>query len=371
MSKPNRRHGGFLESRCGGFHCAVELEDAAAGALDLDKLRNSGLRVRLDFRGKTNCSDLLGKLRNGNTGIQWKTDVTQRLLAGWTEYDVVLVIAERQEERSVVALRRLGQSDGFEIVLLRPFNVRRGQCDVSKPKHLRVEFLHMFPPALLVLEAGASGQRRPDAFWRHGQLAQPPAGRMGEGVGKGSRGWCKRAFSRAERRIASLQQNDVDAGDLGEGEDGIRRPVPARDLAPVEGDLLLQRETDRLDYGAFELALRAVRIDHDSEIGRHHHAGHLDDTAVAVDLDVDHGGRIHPDALVPAKRQAAAALAIAFLARRPPRLVGGSLQHRLRPGIPEMGKTERQGIAAGSLGEVGHERLYGGDVAMRPERSER
>src|SRR6266702_4538253 len=149
MSKPNRRHGGFFKSGRGGFHCAVELEDAAAGTLDLDKLGNARLGARLYFRRKTNCSDLLGKLRNGNTGIQLKTDVKQRLLAGWTEYDVVLVIAERQEDRSVVALRRLGQSDGFEIVLLRSFNVRRCQSDVSKPKNLRVEFLHMFPPALL------------------------------------------------------------------------------------------------------------------------------------------------------------------------------------------------------------------------------
>src|SRR6267142_2181686 len=161
MSKPNRRHGGFLESRRGGFHCAVELEDAAAGALDLDKLRNSRLRVRLDFRGKTKCSHLLGKLRNGNTGTQLKPDVTQRLLAGWTEYDVVLGIAERQEERSVVALRRLGQSDGFEIGLFRSFNVCRCQCDVSKPKHLRVEFLHMFPPARLASRLNGLLEFRP------------------------------------------------------------------------------------------------------------------------------------------------------------------------------------------------------------------
>src|SRR5882672_12336527 len=98
MSKPNRRHGGFLESRRGGFHCAVELEDAAAGALDLDKLGNSRLRVRLDFRGKTKCSHLLGKLRNGNIGAQLKTDVTQRFLAGRNEYDVVLVVATRQKD---------------------------------------------------------------------------------------------------------------------------------------------------------------------------------------------------------------------------------------------------------------------------------
>src|SRR5258706_5420409 len=161
MSKPNRRHGGFLESRRGGFHCAVELKDVVAGALDLDKLRNSRLRVRLDFRGKTKCSHLLGKLRNGNTGIQLKTDVTQRLLAGWTEYDVVLVIAERQEERSVVALRRLRQSDGFEIVLFRSLNVRRCQRDVSKPKHLRVEVPHMFPPAPLASRLNGLLEFRP------------------------------------------------------------------------------------------------------------------------------------------------------------------------------------------------------------------
>jgi hypothetical protein len=83
-----------LNPRRGGFHCAVELEDVVAGALDLDKLHNSRLRVRLDFRGKTKCSDLLGKLSNGNAGTQLKTDVTQRLLASRTEYDVVLVIAD-------------------------------------------------------------------------------------------------------------------------------------------------------------------------------------------------------------------------------------------------------------------------------------
>src|SRR2546423_551567 len=110
-------------------------------------------------------------------------------------------------------------------------------------------------------KSGPSGQRRLDAFGRHGQFAQPPAGCMGEGVGKGSRGWRKRAFTRAKRRIASLHQNDFNTGDLGEGEDGIRRPVSARDMASVEGDLLLQRETDRLDDAAFELVLRAVWID--------------------------------------------------------------------------------------------------------------
>lgn len=149
MSKPNRRHCDFLESQRGSFHCAVKLEHVAAEALDLDKLRNCRLRVRLDLRGKTKCSHLPGKLRGGNIGTQLKTDVTQRLLTGWTEDDVVLVIAERQKDRSIVALRRLSQSDGFKVVLLRSFNVRRCQRDISQPKHFRVEFPHMFAPALL------------------------------------------------------------------------------------------------------------------------------------------------------------------------------------------------------------------------------
>src|SRR6267142_6565792 len=161
MSKPNRRHGGLLESRRGSFHCAVELEDVVAGALDLDKLRNSGLRVHLDFWGKTKCSHLLGKLRNGNIGTQLKPDVTQRLLAGRNEYDVGLGAAKRQEDRAVVALRRLGQSDGIEIVVLRSFNIRCCQCDVSKPEHLRVEFLHMFPPARLASRLNGLLEFRP------------------------------------------------------------------------------------------------------------------------------------------------------------------------------------------------------------------
>src|SRR5258708_21235018 len=83
--------------------------------------------------------------------------------------------------------------------------------------------------------SGPSRQRCLDAFGRHGQLAQPPAGRMGEGVGKGSRGWRKRAFTRPQRRIASLDQNDFTTGDLGEGGDVIRRPASAPALSAVEG----------------------------------------------------------------------------------------------------------------------------------------
>src|ERR1700739_3722315 len=124
---------------------------------------------------------------------------------------------------------------------------------------------------------------------------------MSESVGESGRSWWKRTFTSSERRIVSLHQHDLDAGDFGKCEDGIPRPVTARDLPSVEGHLLLQRETDRLNDASFELIPRTVRIDDEADIGRHHHAGDLDDARLAVDLDVHHGGRIHPDAFVPAK----------------------------------------------------------------------
>src|ERR1700747_1849856 len=97
MSEPYRRSSGPPKPRCRRFHDAIELEDVVARAFDLDKLCNSRLRICLDLRGKTTCSHLFGKLRSSNTGAQLKADVTQRLLAGRTENDVVMVIAERQE----------------------------------------------------------------------------------------------------------------------------------------------------------------------------------------------------------------------------------------------------------------------------------
>src|SRR5262245_13501611 len=117
MSEPKRSPSNLFESwgRC--FHCVIELKDVAAWALDLDKLRNPRLGVRLDFGGKAKCTRLLGKLCNGNTRTELKAKVEQRLSTRGSEYDVVMIIAEGKENRTVVPLPCLGQSDGFEIVL--------------------------------------------------------------------------------------------------------------------------------------------------------------------------------------------------------------------------------------------------------------
>src|SRR4029453_12196922 len=73
-------------------------------------------------------------------------------------------------------------------------------------------------------------------------------------------------------------QLDVHAGDLGEREDRVARPVEARHTRSIEGDLLLQRAAYRLHQVAFDLVPDAVGIDDlaavvdDSKMRRAHHA---------------------------------------------------------------------------------------------------
>src|SRR5260370_23674822 len=55
MSELKRRHSALLESRRRRFDRAIELEDVATWALNLDKLGNARLRIRFDCRGKTKC----------------------------------------------------------------------------------------------------------------------------------------------------------------------------------------------------------------------------------------------------------------------------------------------------------------------------
>ena len=94
MSEPKRRHSALLESRRRRFHRAIELEDVATWALNLDKLGNARLRIRFDCRGKTKCSRLPSKFSNRNTGLQLKTDVEQRLSVGRSQHNVVMVISD-------------------------------------------------------------------------------------------------------------------------------------------------------------------------------------------------------------------------------------------------------------------------------------
>src|ERR1700756_226488 len=161
--------------------------------------------------------------------------------------------------------------------------------------------------------SGLLGKRCLHACGRHGKFSETAAGRMSEGVGQGGRSRWKRTLTRPQRRIAPIHQNNLDAGDLRKRKYRIPGPVPARDLPSVEGNLLLQSETDRLQDASFELIYRAIGIDHASNIGRHHNSRDLDDASLAVDFHIRHCGRIHPDALVSTKCHAASISAIALL----------------------------------------------------------
>src|ERR1700691_4208497 len=70
-----------------------------------------------------------------------KADMQQRLLFGRAQNDVVMVVADRQEDRSVIPLGRLRHPDGFEIMIFRPLDVRRFQRDISKLEHLCIKLL--------------------------------------------------------------------------------------------------------------------------------------------------------------------------------------------------------------------------------------
>src|ERR1700730_12067331 len=70
-----------------------------------------------------------------------KADVQQRLLFGGAQNDVVMAVADRQEDRPVISLGRLRHPDGFEIVIFRPFDIRRFKRDISKLEHLWIKLL--------------------------------------------------------------------------------------------------------------------------------------------------------------------------------------------------------------------------------------
>src|SRR5260370_38388347 len=108
MSELKRRHSALLESRRRRFHRAIELEDVATWALNLDKLGNARLRIRFDCRGKTKCSRLPSKFSNRNTGLQLKTDVERRLSAGRSHHNVVMVLSDRQNNPACIPLHRIG-----------------------------------------------------------------------------------------------------------------------------------------------------------------------------------------------------------------------------------------------------------------------
>src|SRR6516164_4391978 len=104
------------------------------------------------------------------------------------------------------------------------------------------------------------------AFGRHGKFAETATGCVSESVGQGSRSRWKRTFTRSQRRIAPTHQNNLDAGDL-------IRPIPSRDFPSVEGDLLLQTETYRLQDASFELIFRPIGIDDEADVCRYHDSG--------------------------------------------------------------------------------------------------
>ena len=140
MAEAKQRDAGLLEAGYGHLDRRIELEDVAARGLDLDQFGNAGLAVGLDGRGKTELRALAGEVGDGDVRLQLEAEMQERLLLRRAQNQVVVVVADREVDRSVVALGRLGHAEGREIVVLRPFDVRRFQRDVPELEHLRIEF---------------------------------------------------------------------------------------------------------------------------------------------------------------------------------------------------------------------------------------
>src|SRR3954462_1601293 len=95
---------------------------------------------------------------------------------------------------------------------------------------------------------------------RHGPHAL--AGRVEDRVSDSARDHRRARLARAPRLLRlPLDEVDDHVGHVRVLEDGIARPVDARDLRPIELDLLDQRPAGRLHHVAFDLVPQAVGVD--------------------------------------------------------------------------------------------------------------
>ncbi len=130
------------------------------------------------------------------------------------------------------------------------------------------------------------------ALGREGRLAEADAGRVEDGVGDGGGARHRCGFADAERRLLGpVHRDDLDGGQLREGQDRVAAPVPRGRQARLEGHLLVQHAARRLDDVAVDLVLDPGGIDHQAGILPHDDPLDRDLAAGAVDRHVGHPGR--------------------------------------------------------------------------------
>src|SRR6202011_6194620 len=87
------------------------------------------------------------------------------------------------------------------------------------------------------------------------------------------------------------QHQDVDLGNVREGDDRVGAPFAAGHRVAVERDFFHQCATGRLDHVAMDLVTDAVRVDHQAGILAGDDAGDADVAGRLVDGDVGDPGR--------------------------------------------------------------------------------
>src|SRR3984957_9596692 len=110
MSKAQGRHAAFLEPRRGRFNIRVKLKDMAWDDLDLDQRGDAGLTVRLRLGTQAEIAKTLRKVRGLDIRLELEAKAHQRLLVGFLENDVVMLVADREISLLVVTLCGLRQA---------------------------------------------------------------------------------------------------------------------------------------------------------------------------------------------------------------------------------------------------------------------
>src|SRR5262249_30586228 len=125
-----------------------------------------------------------------------------------------------------------------------------------------------------------------DALGAERKIAQTVACSMGKGVGNGRCHWPLRGFACAERLfVRPVDQNILDIGYCGHGQDRIAAPVARGDAVAVEADSLVQGPAGRLDHTALNLVLEPVWVDDLAGIGGGERPRYSDPATLAIDFD--------------------------------------------------------------------------------------
>src|SRR5437867_10498244 len=117
--------------------------------------------------------------------------------------------------------------------------------------------------SIFLLQSGQNPLRRKRRFM------QADSGRIEDRVGDGRADRSARRFAAAEsRHLRTVDQNDLDLGNIGKFDNRISSPIQRLNAGRVELYFLKQRTAHALNNISFDLVLEAVRVDDEPTVVR-------------------------------------------------------------------------------------------------------